>query len=75
LALYKKMNDYYIFIIYTLEMYDIVNICQSNLMDLDWDEKFMEITMNTSLFEISDMMVVESVIRPNKRSCLLYSFT
>lgn len=69
------MNDYYIFIIYTLEMYDIVNICQSNLMDLDWDEKFMEITMNTSLFEISDMMVVESVIRPNKRSCLLYSFT
>jgi hypothetical protein len=69
------MNDYYIFIIYTLEMYDIVNICQSNLMDLDWDEKFMEITMNTSLFEISDMMVVESVIRPNKRSFLLYSFT
>lgn len=69
------MNDYYIFIIYTLEMYDIVNICQSNLMDLDWDEKFMEITMNTSLFEISDMMIVESVIRPNKRSCLLYSFT
>ena len=44
-------------------------------MDLDWDEKFMEITMNTSLFEISDMMVVESVIRPNKRSCLLYNFT
>ena len=56
-------------------MYDIVNVCQSDLMDLDWDEKCMEIAMNTSLFEIGDMMVVESVIRPNKRSRLLYSFT
>ena len=75
MAFHKKMNDYYIFVIYTLEMYDIVNVCQSDLMDLDWDEKCMEIAMNTSLFEIGDMMVVESVIRPNKRSRLLYSFT